>query len=340
MTTMTMPTDRPTRRPWYRSLARVLGRSLLILLVLLVALTLAGLSYEAVMAATDAGRYPPPGEMVDVGGHRLHLHCVGSGSPTVVFESGKGGTVLDWSLVQPQLATETRVCTYDRAGLGWSEAGPLPRTPERVVEDLHTLLGTAGERGPYVLAAHSLGGRYVRLFAERYPDQVAGMVLVDARSEYHDQHIAPALKAELAARNTPGPEIEPMRRLGLLRLFAAPISTAGNPEAALLPKDTLTTMMVQSVRPGTVAAAQSEFTELEQSDAILQTATLGNLPLRVLVSEQASAVDPLWMEGQEDQAARSTNSTLRFLPGSHFLQYGNAEAVIAAVREVVQVAAR
>ncbi len=324
----------PTRAPRWRRMRRILFA----LLALPVALALAGLSYEAVMSATDARRYPPPGRLVDVGDHHLHLNCTGTGSPTVILEGGKGVTSLHWSLVQPRLAQETRVCAYDRAGLGWSEPGPLPRTPERVVEELHTLLQAAGEPGPYVLAGHSLGGRYVRLFAALHPHEVAGLVLVDARSEYHDKHIPAELEAELAARNTPGPEIEPMRRLGLIRLFAVPLSTMGDPEAALLPKETLTATMLQSVRPEALTAGQSEFAALKQNDALLQDATLGNLPLRVLVSEQASTLDPLWMEGQKDQAARSTNSTLRVLPGSHFLMYGNADAVVGAVHEVLELA--
>ena len=205
----------PSRVPRWRPF-----RWLAIVLFALMVMATLGVVYEAVMAAGDAQRYPPLGQMVDVGNHRLHLHCVGKGSPTVIFEGGKGGTTLDWTLVQPQLANQTRVCAYDRAGTGWSEPGPLPRTPEQVVTELHTLLQSAGEAGPYLLAAHSLGGRYVRLFAERYPDEVVGMVLVDARSEYHDQQMSPELKADMAARKTPGPEIEPMRRLGLLRLFA------------------------------------------------------------------------------------------------------------------------
>jgi pimeloyl-ACP methyl ester carboxylesterase len=309
-------------------------------LVALVAVAALGAVYEAVMAAGDAQRYPAPGKLVDAGGHRLHLYCTGTGSPTVVFEAGKGGTSLDWSLVQLQLETETRVCAYDRAGTGWSEPGPLPRTPEQVVTEFHTMLQTSGEAGPYILVAHSLGGRYVRLFAEQYPDEVVGMVLVDARSEYHDLHMDPALKAEMAARNTPGPEIEPMRRLGLLRLFAVQLFALLNPESTLLPAKTLTTMMVQSTRPTAIGASQSEFIEIERSDALLQTATLGDMPLRVLVSEETTSIAPFWMEGEEDQAARSTNSTLTLLPGGHFLMYGNAGAVVAAVREVLQLAVR
>ncbi len=144
----------------------------------------------------------------------------------------------------------------------------------------------------------------------------------------------------LAAANQPSPVDEPLRRLGVVRLLGARLSKASAPEMALLPDETLTLMAVQSLRPMSVAATQSEVTEMERSDEVLQGATLGDLPLRVLASEQSSALDPSWMQGQENLAARSTNSTLRLLPGSHYLQYGNAEAVVGAVREVLQLATR
>lgn len=338
MSAIPMPAARPVRRPWHRALARLLGRGLLALLALLVTLAAAGLTYEAVMAAGDARRYPPPGRLVDVGGHRLHLHCVGSGGPTVILEGGKGGTSLEWSLVQPELAAATRVCAYDRAGTGWSEPGPMPRTPERVVAELHALLEAAGEEGPYILAAHSLGGRYARLFAAQHPGEVAGLVLVDARSEYHDRHMPADLKAMLAAANQPSPLDEPLRRLGVVRLLGAQLITAANAEFSLLSQEALTAIMVRGARPASIAAGQSELAEMERSDGALQAATLGDLPLRVLASEQSSALDPTWMAGQEDQAARSTNSALRLLPGSHHLHLGSADAVVTAVREVLTLA--
>jgi pimeloyl-ACP methyl ester carboxylesterase len=326
---------RPVRRTWYHALTHIVGRGLLTLLALLAALAVAGLSYEAIMAAGDAQRYPPPGRLVDVGGHRLHIHCVGAGSPTVILEGGKGGTSLEWSLVQPELAAQTRVCAYDRAGTGWSDSGPTPRTPEQVVAELHTLLEGAGEQPPYVLVAHSLGGRYARLFAAQHPDEVAGMVLVDARSEYHDRHLPADVRAMEAAMNKADPLDQVMRRLGVVRLFGAQIVTAGNPDYRQLPEEALTTFVVQGVRPQSITAGQSELAELTRDDAVLQTASLGDLPLRVLVSEQASTIAPAWLAGQEDQAARSTNSSLRLVPGGHHLHLGNADAVVSAVREVL-----
>jgi pimeloyl-ACP methyl ester carboxylesterase len=124
-----------------------------------------------------------PGRLVDVGGRRLHLHCTGQGSPTVVFENGGSAFSIDWALVQPAIATSTRACSYDRARHAWSDPSPAAETPASVARDLHALLAAAGERPPYVLAGHSMGGIYVRIFERRYRGEVAGLVLVDGSSE-------------------------------------------------------------------------------------------------------------------------------------------------------------
>ena len=124
----------------------------------------------------------PPGDLVDVGGYRLHLLCTGSqtaGHPTVVLDASFPGTVSTWAWVQPKLAQATRVCAYDRAGLGWSDAGPAPRDALSHARELHTLLQHAQVAGPYVLVGHSLGGLSVRMYADQYPEDVAGMVLIE-----------------------------------------------------------------------------------------------------------------------------------------------------------------
>ena len=121
-----------------------------------------------------------PGRLVDVGGFRLHIYCTGEGAPTIIFDSGVGGFSLEWSRVQKALAQRTRVCSYDRAGYGWSDLGPLPRTSERITRELHTLLLKAGVAGPYIIAGHSFGGYNAQLFARNYPDETAGLVLIDS----------------------------------------------------------------------------------------------------------------------------------------------------------------
>jgi pimeloyl-ACP methyl ester carboxylesterase len=129
----------------------------------------------------DAG--PPLGRLIDVGGRRLHLHCSGSGAPTVVIEAGASAFAIDFALVQPEVAKATRVCSYDRAGSGWSDARPDVETPIGVVRDLRALLDAAGEKGPFVMVGASRGGLYVRLFQAEYAAAVTGLVLVDPAVE-------------------------------------------------------------------------------------------------------------------------------------------------------------
>lgn len=134
---------------------------------------------QAAGTRRDVKRFPPPGRLVDVGGHRLHVLESGSGDATIVLEAGLMSTVLSWSNLQHELAKSYRVVSYDRGGLGWSEVGPMPRTADRIVDEFHTLLQRAGVPPPYVLVGHSFGGLTVPLFAARFPDETAGMVLVD-----------------------------------------------------------------------------------------------------------------------------------------------------------------
>src|SRR6266581_6105799 len=166
-----------------KALWRRTRRVLLVSALLLALLALTGFLYQSIASAQDASSYPAPGKLIDVGGYRLHLDCTGTarlGSPTVILEAGSGNSSLPWSKVQPGVASFTRVCSYDRAGYGWSDNGPLPSTAGRMVAELHTLLARAGVAGPYVLVGHSYGGLIMQLYTYTYPQQVAGLVLVDS----------------------------------------------------------------------------------------------------------------------------------------------------------------
>ncbi len=147
---------------------------------------------------------PMPGRLVNIGTHRLHLWCVGSGSPAVILEAGLGAYSIDWSLVQPALARRTRVCSYDRAGYAWSDRGPEPRGLGTSVNELHALLRAAGVSPPFILVGQSWGGRIVRVYADRYPGNVAGMVLIDTYSEGNGD-----VPANVIASLDPRPEVEP-----------------------------------------------------------------------------------------------------------------------------------
>ena len=235
------------------------GRILLGLLALIVLLAASGATYEAIMAAGDAKRYPPPGQLVDVGGYRLHVYCVGQGSPTVVLDAGLGAFSLDWGAVQPQIATTTRVCAYDRAGLGWSEPGPRPRSPEQFADELHTLLTNAGVEGPYVFVAHSISGKTARLFASQHPDDVAGMVLIDARHESVDDHSTPEqIAAEDDQQQRFQDMIKWMARFGLVRLLWAPTWPRVLPGSENLSAETRTAIGVLQARPQQIETALAE----------------------------------------------------------------------------------
>jgi len=133
-----------------------------------------------VPAAATAYQYPPPGRMIDIGGRRLHLNCSGKGSPTVILVAGGSAFSIDWALVQPRVATTTRVCSYDRAGLAWSDSGPADETVEQTINDLHAVLRAAKEKGPYVLVGASIGGIFIRAYQQAFPKEVAGLVFANS----------------------------------------------------------------------------------------------------------------------------------------------------------------
>ena len=133
--------------------------------------------------ASRSGPYPPLGRLVDIGGRTLHIHCSGQGAPTVILVAGGGAFAIDWALVQPKIAGTTRVCSYDRAGLGWSDSGPAEETVEETIDDLHRLLKSAGEKEPYLLVGASIGGIYIRAYQHAFPNEVAGLIF--ANSSHH-----------------------------------------------------------------------------------------------------------------------------------------------------------
>jgi pimeloyl-ACP methyl ester carboxylesterase len=151
----------------------------------LVALLGAGALTQSALTSHERTLHAPPGKLVSVGTHRLHLNCQGSGQPLVLLESGLSGWSQDWALVQPELAKLTTVCSYDRAGYAWSDDAPEPRTGLLAVQDLRTMLRAAGLQGPMVVVGHSWGGMLAQMLAQTHPEEVAGLVLVDAL--HHDQ---------------------------------------------------------------------------------------------------------------------------------------------------------
>jgi pimeloyl-ACP methyl ester carboxylesterase len=313
---------------------RRIARGLLSLGALAIVLASAGAVYEAVSAGGDAHAHPAPGRLVDVGGFRLHIHCTGSGSPTVVLDAGLGGSSLDWSLVQPALATTTtRVCTYDRAGMGWSDPSSAPRTPSNIADELHTLLVEADVAGPYVVVAHSLAGKSARLFARRHRDEVAGLVLVDTRSEHME---ALTTKAEhdafIAAVEAQGRQYALARSFGIVRLFGAELGGASS-----VPAETRALLALLATRQNAIAATLNEAQARAASDADLRAApALGALPLVVLVSDQSIAAIPHWADAQRRQASLSDAGRMVVASdSSHAVAWDRPGLVVGSVRAVV-----
>ena len=184
-----------------------------------------GAVYQVLGTRRDRKAYPPPGRLVDVGTHRLHLFESGRGTPTILLEAGLMSTCLSWGDIQRELAASFRVVTYDRAGLGWSDMGPMPRTADRIVEELHTLLERAEIPPPYVLVGHSFGGLTTPLFAARFPEEVAGVVLVDpvVPAEWNPPSERDRKLTHIGAKVCRRAAI--LARLGIIRLVAALLAT-------------------------------------------------------------------------------------------------------------------
>jgi pimeloyl-ACP methyl ester carboxylesterase len=192
----------------------------------LIFLLLAGATYQGVATAIERRQFPHPGKLIDIGGHQLHISCVGEGSPTVVLEAPATGMSAAWGWVQPRVARRTRVCSYDRAGLGWSEAGDNPYDPGAVPDELHTLLERAGEMPPFLLVGQGLGAAFVTIYAARFKPTIAGLVLIDAPSRASGA--APRETATGLANAAPW-----LARAGLLRtLRLMSNSAAGLPPAS------------------------------------------------------------------------------------------------------------
>lgn len=316
-----------------RRVLRRIRKGVAAALALLAVLLLAGAGYESLAGGVDAYPFPAPGNMVDVGGFRLHILCVGDGSPTVVLDAGLSGSSLDWSLVQPEIGQTTRVCAVDRAGEGWSEPGPAPRSPHQIAGEMYRLLTAAGVAGPYVLVGHSLAGKNVRLFALEHPDEAAGIVLVDGRSDYVDAHTsaADAEKFKRAIRGE-GMLYGTARRIGVARLFGSRLMGAPG-----MPAATRKAIAILNSRKAAIDATTAEADQRATDDALLAAApSLGDMPLTVLVAGQNAVSDPLWLDAQHRQAALSTNSRFEVVDGSgHYIHWEHPAVVIDAVRAVV-----
>jgi pimeloyl-ACP methyl ester carboxylesterase len=336
-----------SRKYGYGWWAKRIGLSILALVFGLVVITLLlGAKAKADLIA----KYPPLGQMVDVGGYRLHIFCQGESSPTVVMESGLGDPSLTWAMVQPQVSTMTRVCVYDRAGLGWSDASPNPRTAEVMIEELHTLLKNADIAGPYVMVGHSTGGMLVRLYAHSYPAEVVGMVEVDAQHEDQFTRLSATLlqelKASFAQSNQTVPLFKFLTVTGIGPLVPAIAALADNPKLPSPARETFAALALSGPKYIEAKAAEQDaiFDSLTQVRAA-HIASVGNIPLIVLSHSIPDAGIPSmtpeedkqwWLELQSELAALSPQGTLVVAAQSgHYIQLDQPNLVIDAIEQVL-----
>jgi pimeloyl-ACP methyl ester carboxylesterase len=286
--------------------------------------------YERVALARDDGKYAMPGRLIDVGGHSLHINCTGTGSPTVVLEPGLGEPSVAMSWIAPDIATTTRVCVYDRAGRGWSESASATQDGVQVATDLHTLLERAGEPGPYVLAGHSAGGIYVLNFAHLYPQQVAGVVLLDSMHPEQYTKIDGWSTFYKVFRRASA-LLPSLSRLGLGHVLYQ--SAYGD-----LPPVARDEQRTFWSTPRHSRSVRDEFSKLRTAMAQARSLTdLGDRPLVVLTAEKEA--EGGWMPAQDELAALSTNVAHRILPNATHANLVENEAIAAqssdAIRDVV-----
>jgi pimeloyl-ACP methyl ester carboxylesterase len=312
----------------------IFGRIVRGLLALVVLLAIAGFLYENITEARDRRFNPMRGQLVKVGDRKMHIDCSGQGSPTVILDAGLGDTYVSWRKVQPEIAKISRVCSYDRAGLGYSDSSSGPRTSRVFAQELHALLQAAGIAPPYVLVGHSMGGYNVRLYASLYPTEVVGMVLVDSSHPDQENRFPPELKNMEGSWQREAQFLEYSMLLGVPRLIGLcdndPVQRAAE-------------CNFHSAREGA-----AELKGIQESAAQTgATGSLGDMPLAVLSHDPdkpstelppdlAKPTNEAWEKMQEELAHLSTRGTQTIAKNSgHYIQIDRPDIVLDAVRNVV-----
>jgi pimeloyl-ACP methyl ester carboxylesterase len=299
---------------WTRRIVVVLG-------AFLVVVAFSGGTYQWLATRNELAATPPPGQLVDIGGYRLHLWCTGTGAPAVILDTGLGGSSADWGFVQPDVARFTRVCSYDRAGMGYSDPGPSPRTARRIASELAELLARGGISGPVVLVAASIAGFAVRVFASDHPERAAGLVLVDASHE--DQvHEVPGMARFVPVLST----------IGVLRLLGVSFGQRIDSQAPPVRQFARATRF----RAAGYQAAADEIIHVRESASEVRSSRR-KLTIPVLVVTGGRGADDNWRRLQRDQASLSERSCVIVAERSgHVVPIDQPMVVVDAIRTVVE----
>jgi pimeloyl-ACP methyl ester carboxylesterase len=316
-------------RPW----GRIILRGFVILVILFAA---AGFLYENISEARDRRFHPMPGQLIDVAGYKMHIDCTGQGTPVVILDSGLGNSYATWHTVQPPISNFVRVCSYDRAGVGYSDSSPRRRTSKDIAEELHTLLHNAGVPSPVVLVGHSMGGFDVRVYASLYRNEVAGMVLVDS------SHPEQQRRFPQAFRDMDKGWLRELEFMEFAAPFGVPrfLGLCGN-DAVIRAAE----CNFHSVRE--MVAEWKTFNESAAQTA--RTGSLADMPLAVLSHDPDGPLDPdlpadqvkpandAFEKMQQELSQLSTRGTRTIAKNSsHYIQGDRPDLVIEAVRKVVE----
>ena len=317
-----------------------LKRSLIRLSIVIFVLAIAGIIYQTAATESDQRKYPPPGVLVNVNGYKMHIYCMGEGSPTIILDHAGGGSSMDWALVQPQLAEHTRVCAYDRAGFGWSDYNPAPRTLEQQVNELHGLLQGVNEHAPYILVGHSYGARIGRVYAAKYPDEVTGMVLMDAGILADDPRYPAEMQSDFESEDNMLRAARWLAPFGLVRVTRPLMGfpTYDLPEEARLASASFAVLphYFQSL----LADGDAMPTVLREEREVT---SLGDIPLLVLVAtEPEGAIRKIWSQANIEMATLSTNGSYQIVNGATHMslayRQNDAQVCTDGILEVLEAA--
>ncbi len=297
--------------------------------IILITLVLLGVGYQTLATELDKRNFAPRGQLYSVNGVQMHIVCAGEGSPAVILQAGGGSDSLWWYWIQNQLAEHTRVCAYDRAGLGWSEAASTPRAPTTIVGELHTLLGEAGVQLPYIMAGHSYGAILARVYAAQYPEEVSGLTLVDSMPvSIVDQSMVDEARLPFYLANAP---LFLLQHMGITR-FVVPnqIREMGFPDE-LVPE--MVALRSRNQALATDVAEKGLDSYLTLAYASVAAGDMGDRPMAVLwASESYANYDP---DAMAEIASYSSNSDIRVIENANHGSILGSEPLAQQVTDAI-----
>ncbi|WP_147534337.1 alpha/beta hydrolase [Bacillus marasmi] len=317
------------------------------LLALCLMLTLTGILYESISSYIGVKNNLAPGKLIDAGEFKLHLHQQGEGGPTIILEGGSAASSASWGEIPKELSKTATVITYDRGGYAWSDKAKTERTGENIVKELYTVLKKENIEGPYILVGHSLGGMYTRLFAQTYPDEVAGIVLLDARTEDFSKRTEAIFREagvdELSIGTSNQYVLTVLKLTGVIRVLdhfdALDVNTDENGR-----------MINIELRPKAFQAINEELSYLTQLEDSIRNQALGDIPITIitrgiaidatpfgLTKEQSDKMEEIWQDEQQKMLRLSTNSKILTAKNSgHAVMDDEPELVVMAIMDMIE----